>query len=64
MKVLKPLKSLSEDLQTLSNDEQKNVKGGLLITCEEKRRTFLGMSYTTTTYNVQPNGSLWITFKM
>jgi hypothetical protein len=64
MKVIKQLKSLSEDVQTLSNDEQKNVKGGLLITCEEKRRTFLGISYTTTTYNIKPNGSLWITMQM
>lgn len=64
MKVLKPLKSLSEDVQTLSNDEQKNVKGGLLITCEEKRRTFLGIPYTTTVYKMQPNGSLWITMQM
>lgn len=64
MKVLKPLKSLSDDIQTLSNDEQTNVKGGLLITCEEKRRSFFGISYTTTTYNLKPNGSLWITMQM
>ena len=64
MKNLKPLKSLSADVQTLSITEQQNVKGGLLITCEEKRRTFFGIPYTATTYNVSFNGSLWITMQM
>lgn len=64
MKNFKQLQSLSEDIQTLTNDEQKSLKGGLLITCEEKRRSFFGISYTTTTYNIKPNGSIWITMQM
>ena len=50
------------NLIALSRKEQAQVKGGLLIYCEEKRRkNIFGQTYTTTEWKMKRNGSLWIT---
>lgn len=58
------LSDISNQIQTLSQTEQTDVKGGILLCCEEKRRNFLGISYTSMEWRVVNDGSLWISVRM
>ena len=55
---------LPNDLQPLSSDDQSQMKGGLLITCEEKRHKSHGVIYITITYKYNDDHSSVITYKM
>ena len=55
---------LSNSSESLSKVEQSKVNGGLLLYCEEKRRTVNGKTYTTQQWKLANNGSLWLTIKM
>ncbi|MBL7814770.1 MAG: hypothetical protein JNL70_07165 [Saprospiraceae bacterium] len=57
------LTTMPADIKPLSKAEQTQTKGGILLYCEEKRRNFLGMSYTTMQWNVANDGSLWPTIQ-
>ena len=52
------------NLTAMNSNEQQNLKGGILFTCEEKRRTVLGVSYTQTVWTVKNDGKLGMTIKM
>ena len=52
------------DILVLSEKEQVQIKGGLLLYCEEKRRNFLGMSYSSTQWKIKNDGKLWVTVRM
>jgi hypothetical protein len=55
---------MSFNLMPLSKKEQTDVKGGLLLYCEEKRQSFLGISYTSTQWKLKSDGSLLLSVKM
>ena len=57
-------KKLSTLLPALSQSEQAQVKGDLLLYCEEKRRSFLGISYTSTQWKMANDGKILVTVKM
>ena len=48
----------------LSPKEQNQIKGGLLLYCEEKRRTIGKRTYTTQQWKIAKDGSIWINVKM
>ena len=58
------LSNINNEIKPLSKSEQTDIKGGILICCEEKRRNFFGISYTTTQWNVVNDGSIWISIQM
>lgn len=49
---------------SLSSNEQKNINGGLLIYCEEKRIKFLGRETTVQQWGMKFDGNLGVTVKM
>ncbi len=56
--------SAVKNLITMESNELQNLKGGLLITCEEKKRAIMGYTFTQTNYTVKNDGKLFITMKM
>jgi bacteriocin-like protein len=48
----------------LSNNELNQINGGLLLYCEEKRRTIGRRTYVTQQWKVAMDGSIWINIKM
>lgn len=48
----------------LSSDEQNQINGGLLLYCEEKRRTIGKRTYTTQQWKIAMDGSIWINVRM
>jgi hypothetical protein len=48
----------------LCDKEQNQINGGLLLYCEEKRRTVKGKTYTTQQWKLASDGSLWLNIKM
>lgn len=49
-----------DDITFLTDDELTKVKGGILLTCEEKRSKYA----TYTVWTIKNDGSLWPTIKM
>ncbi len=64
MNKLNTVKKMPTDVLTLSEKEQVQIKGGLLFYCEEKRRSFLGISYTSTQWKMANDGKVWVTVRM
>ncbi len=64
MKKSLDFKKASTLLTALSQSEQTQIKGGLLLYCEEKRRNFLGISYTSTQWKLANDGKMGVTVKM
>lgn len=60
----KNIQQIATTQSTLSPNEQENIKGGLLIYCEEKRIKLLGKETTVTQWKMKPNGSLLVSVKM
>ncbi len=57
-------KNTNENFSVLSNEEQAQVKGGLLLYCEEKRIKLLGRTVTTTQWKMASDGNLGLTVQM
>lgn len=54
-----------EAAQKLEQTEMKKTKGGLALTCEEKRGNFFGMSYTYMSWSLKwDNSPLWLNVRM
>lgn len=53
-----------QNLTALKSNEQQNLKGGTLLTCEEKRRVILGYSFVERTLVVKNDGKLFLSFRM
>ena len=54
-----------EQAQKLEQSEMAKTKGGLLLTCEEKRGSFFGMPFTYTQWSLKADNSpLWLNISM
>lgn len=60
----KNIQQITTQQNTLTLKEQENVKGGILIYCEEKRIKFLGKETTVTKWNIANDNSLFLRIKM
>lgn len=60
----KVLNAISNEEIALNETDAAQIKGGLLLTCEEKRRTFMGRTYTTQQWSLKSDGSFLLTVKM
>ncbi len=60
----KTLNAISNEEIALNETDAAQIKGGILLTCEEKRRTFMGKTYTTQQWSLKNDGRLLITVKM
>lgn len=58
MKQKHALTTLAANLSPLSEKEQMQVKGGLLIVCEEKRSTFIMKVDTSSQSPINPDGTI------
>jgi hypothetical protein len=54
-----------EQAQKLEQSEMTKTKGGLLLTCEEKRGSFLGIPVTYNQWSLRMDSSpLWLNVRM
>ncbi len=53
-----------QNLTALKSNEQQNLKGGLLLTCEEKKRVILGYTFTERFLVTKDDGKLFLSFRM
>jgi hypothetical protein len=51
-----------DDITFLTNDELSQIKGGILLTCEEKRSRLTGTRYMVPV--IKNDGSLWLSIRM
>jgi hypothetical protein len=59
-----PLEAVKSELVSLSQTAQSNIKGGLLLYCEEKRSSFFGIPYTSRQWKMANDGSLLLSIRM
>lgn len=50
--------------QPMTATEMNQTKGGIALTCEEKRGNFLGLQYNYMQWSLKPDGKLWLSIQM